>query len=339
MMKILDEIAYLHILRIIKKRPLDINIETINMCPLKCVFCCNRIYNREHVVMDNKLFEDIIKQYCDMGGGALGLSSMQSDFFSDPLLMDRMRIIKKYKKKYKKKLWVYVTTPLISLKKYSDKELQYILRLFDCLQISVEGYDRESYQNMAGINGFDIVKEQLERVREIMEKNSLTIRIDICFRTYNKAKLKASKIYKEMKRVFNIYDVKDTFFSWFGTIKQEDLPKGAKVIFKYNDRKKVNCVNANVSLTVMADGKVVGCGCIDWLGKYIIGDCRKNTLEEIWRSPEAVEFRTAFEKGKVPSICHECGLYSPMTNMKNKRLLKYKLSSGLFYLKKIKGKK
>lgn len=334
MLKILDEMAYLRILQIIKKRPLDINIETINMCPLKCVFCCNRVYNREPVVMDNMLFEDIIKQYCDMGGGALGLSSMQSDFFSDPLLMDRMRIIKKFKKKYKEKLWVYITTPLLSLKKYSDKELQYILCLFDCLQISVEGYDRESYQNMAGVNGFDIVKEQLERVRKITERNSLKIRIDIYFRTYDKAKLKASEIYREMKRVFNIYDVKDTFFSWFGTIKQEDLPRGAKVVFKYNEGKKINCANANVSLTVMADGKVVGCGCIDWLGKYIIGDCRKNSLEEIWRSPEAVKFRTAFEKGKLPSICHECGLYSPITNMKNKKFLNYTPTNGLFYLQK-----
>lgn len=74
MLKILDEMAYLRILQIIKKRPLDINIETINMCPLKCVFCCNRVYNREPVVMDNMLFEDIIKQYCDMGGVLWGLA-------------------------------------------------------------------------------------------------------------------------------------------------------------------------------------------------------------------------------------------------------------------------
>lgn len=329
MIGILDDMAYFHMMQIIKRRPLDINIETINFCPLKCVFCCNRIYQRERIVMDNELFENIIKQYCDMGGGALGLSSMQSDFFSDPLVMDRMKIIKKYKKR----LWVYITTPLISIKKYDDKKLLYILRLFNCLQISVEGYDEESYQNMAGVDGFDLVKEQLRRVKELTEKNALSTRIDICFRTYNKAKLKASGIYKEMSRSFNIFDIKDTFFSWFGTIQQQDLPKGAKVEYKYNGNKTVNCSNANTSLTVMADGKVVGCGCIDWLEKYVIGDCRENTLEEIWRSPEAVKFRTAFKRGKLPSICCECGLYSPVTNMKNKRLLNYKPLNGLFYLR------
>jgi MoaA/NifB/PqqE/SkfB family radical SAM enzyme len=66
--ELLDYLAYIHMLSIIRKRPLDINIETINKCPLKCVFCCNRLYQRDYTVMDNKLFEDIVYQYVKMGG-------------------------------------------------------------------------------------------------------------------------------------------------------------------------------------------------------------------------------------------------------------------------------
>ncbi|MBD5476917.1 MAG: hypothetical protein HDR17_13220 [Lachnospiraceae bacterium] len=83
----------------------------------------------------------------------------------------------------------------------------------------------------------------------------------------------------------------------------------------------------------MADGKVLGCGCIDWLGKYVIGDCRSNTLIEIWRSPRAIAFRNAFMRGKLPSICKECGLYLLLNCMKNKKFLHYKLTDGLYYLK------
>ena len=254
---------------------------------------------------------------------------MQSDFFSNPILMYRMKIIKKYKKR----LWVYGTTPLISCKRYSDKELLYILRLFNILQISVEGYDKETYQIMAGINGFDVFMEQLKRIERIKEENSLEVKIDICFRTNNKEKLLRSELYKELSRRFNIYDIKDTFFSWFGSIKKEDLPKGAKLLLKYNSGKKENCSNANVSMTVTPDGKVLGCGCIDWLGKYVIGDCRKNTLQEIWRSPKAIKFRNAFKDEKLPSICEECGLYTSFeTGMKDKGLINYKPTDGLVYL-------
>lgn len=323
-----DLAAYLRMLRIISRRPLDINIETTNICPLRCVFCCNRIYQRPVNIMDNRLFENIVNQYYHMGGGALGLSSMQSDLFSDPLLIERVKILKKYKKR----LWIYTTTPLISCKKYSDKELIYILGLFDCLQISIEGHDRESYQTMGGVDGFSVLKEQLERVKRIAEDNSLAIRVDLCFRTYQKEELLKSDFYKELEDIFNIYNVKDRFFSWFGSIKREDIPKGAKVIKARNDNKIINCAIPNTSLAVMANGKVVGCGCIDWLSKYVIGDCNKNTLEEIWRGNKANKFKNAFKNGKIPSICKECAAYVPLDTLKSQKYMKYKPTDGLYYL-------
>lgn len=328
MTKLMEQISYIHMLRMIDRRPLDINIETINKCPLKCVFCCNRIYQRDTVVMDNMLFEDIVRQYFHMGGGALGLSSMQSDFFSDPLLMDRMKVVKKYKKK----LWVYSTVPLISCKKLNDKELLYVLRLFDLLQVSVQGHDEESYKAMTGVNGFDILNEQLKRIKRIIDENSLKTRVDLNFRTYKKRELLRSEFYSELSRMFRVFDVKDAFFSWFGTIKKEDVPKGARVICVRNEKKHDNCVVPNATLAVMADGKVVGCGCIDWLEKYIIGDCTKNTLIEIWRSSKARAFRNAFAIEEIPSICRECGLYTSISCMRSKRLISYRPTDGLYYV-------
>ena len=55
-----------------------------------------------------------------------------------------------------------------------------------------------------------------------------------------------------------------------------------------------NCVVPNATLAIQANGKAVGCGCIDWLEKYVIGDTNKNTLKEIWTSPKAIKFRNAF---------------------------------------------
>lgn len=332
--KALGEMAYIHMKRMIKKRPLDINIETVNFCPMKCVFCCNRLYRKEYTVMDNTLFEKIVKEYYHMGGGTIAIGSMQSDLFSDPLFMDRMRIIKKYKKR----LWLYSTTTLITCKKYSDKELLYILRLFDYFQVSIEGYDRETYRQLAGVDGFDILAEQLKRVKRLIKDNSLTVRIEIYFRTYDKLSLFRSNFYRQVKHMFFIREVKDTFFSRCGVIEENDLPKGAKIGYSYNQGKKNNCVVPNATLSVQANGKVLGCPCIDWLEKYPIGDCKKNTLVEIWKSERAARFRNAFERGKLPPICEECGLYLPMNVcLKSKKLLRYQSINGLYYLKSSKN--
>ena len=318
--KIQNKIAYLYMKYIITKRPLDINIETITMCPLKCIFCCNRIYKRDYTIMNNKHFEKLIQEYIEIGGGCIGIGSMQSDFLLDPLLMDRMKTIKKYKKK----LWVHSTTPLISCKKYSDKELTQILKCFDYLVVSTLGYDKQSYQDMAGINGFDLFKEQLERVKRLIEENNLNVKVDIAFRTNNKNDLRRSAFYKEVKDTFPIGDIKDKFFSWFGSIKKEDLPRGAKLIRKNNCKIRENCVVPNATLAIQANGKVVGCGCIDWLEKYVIGDTNQNSLQEIWNSSKAKKFRNAFQMGKIPvSSFNKC--------MERKELLGYRSIDGLYY--------
>lgn len=327
--KALGEMAYIHMKRMIKKRPLDINIETVSFCPMKCVFCCNRFYKKEYTVMDNTLFEKIVEEYYRMGGGTIAIGSMQSDLFSDPLFMDRMRIIKKYKKR----LWLYSTTTLITCTKYSDKELLYILRLFDYLQVSIEGYNRETYQQLAGVDGFDILAKQLKRVKKLIDDNSLTVKIEVYFRTYDKAKLLRSDFYKKVRHMFHIQEIKDTFFSRCGVIEEKDLPKGAKIGYSYNQGKRINCIIPNATLSVQANGKALGCACIDWLEKYPIGDCKKSTLREIWISDKAVKFRNAFERGKLPPICKECGLYLPVnTCLKSKKLLWYQSINGLYFL-------
>ena len=329
MSNILDQLSYVYMLNYIKRRPLDINIETINFCPMKCVFCCNRLYARKYTVMNNTLFEKIIREYVKCGGGVCGIGSMQSDFLSDPLLLQRIKILRKYRDK----LWVHSTTPLITCKKYSDKELLIILKEFSYLEISVEGYDEESYTLMGGVNGFNIFKEQLYRVHRLICDNKLKIKVQLSFRTCNIRALKGTSFYREIRSMFEIKEVRNNFFSWFGSIKKEDLPSGAHLKSVNNLKKIKDCMVPNATFAIQPSGKVVGCGCIDWLEQYVIGDCNKNTLKEIWKSRRAYEFRHAFSRGKIPNICKECGLYVSREDiLKNSKYLGYTSDKGIYYL-------
>lgn len=326
--RVLEYLAEYRMNEIIKKRPLDINIETINWCPLGCRFCCNRMYKRQKKVMSLKLFSKICNDYYKIGGGCVGIGAMQSDFLADPLLMKRIEIMKRYKKK----LYIYSTTPLISLKKYSDEEVKEILSTFSLLQISVQGLNSKDYLEMAGFDAFKVFQEQIKRVYNIINENHLNITIHLYFRTYNPNIMRKQEYYKVLVSMFRERNVRQSFFSWFGSIKQEDLPKGAKLIVRNNTKKQENCSNPNVSLSIIPDGRVVGCGCIDWNATVVVGDMREQSICEVWNSKKNMLFRQGFSKGKIPKICEECGLYSSVNNLfRNPKFLRYSIHGGLEY--------
>jgi radical SAM protein with 4Fe4S-binding SPASM domain len=244
-----------------------------------------------------------------------------------------MKIIKKYHNN----IWLHSTTPLISCKRYTDEELSFILEQFNYLEISVEGYNEESYKSMGGIDGYNLFKEQIYRVKHLIEKNNFKVVIELAFRTCNQRELRGSDFYKEMRNYFTIKEIRDCFFDWFGSIKKEDMPKGAKLMLANNMNKRINCVVPSATLAVQATGKVVGCGCIDWLDKYVIGNCNQDTLQKIWTGKRALKFRNAFKNGKLPSICKRCGLYTSIDCLENQKFLTYKSIDGLYYCQKSKS--
>lgn len=311
-----------------KQRPLDINIETVSFCPLSCVFCCNRLYKREKIVMDNELFEKIISEYTMRWGGTVGIGSMQSDFLSDPLLLERIRILNKYKEK----LFVYSTTPLISMSKYTDDDVKLILSCFDYLEISVEGFDEKSYQIMSGINGFKTFKKQLLRLKKIIIDNSIDIKIVLLFRTYDFWKTINSEFFILCRSLFTVKNIMTEFFSWFGSIKKDDMPNGTKLLEEDNSARKIDCVVPYATLAVQSNGNVVGCGCIDWLEKNIIGNCKDSSLYDIWMGEKHKMFQTGFSRRSIPEICRNCGLYTNVDECFSKpNLLEYDSMKGPYY--------
>ena len=319
-----------HMNLIVKKRPLDINIETTNFCPLKCVFCPNRKIKRKKETMSLKLFEKICEDYYSIGGGAIGISSMQSDIFSDELLFERLNILKKYSDKF----YVYTTTNIVSSAKLSDEQIKNFLEVFDYLVISLGGVEKEEYKIMYGVDAFDIVKQQIERFHKIIKENNLKIRIDLAIRTYQPEKIIHKKEFEELNSLFPIKDVKSEFFSWYSHINQEDLPNGSKLLLLNNTEKTKDCVVPFATLSINSNGKIIGCGCIDWEEKFIIGDTNTQNLIEIWQSDLAISFRKAFSFKKIPSICSECGLYIEKDKcFSNLNLDNYQVTDGLYYNK------
>ena len=280
--------------QIVATRPLDINIETTNFCAASCVFCPNSKVKRQKSTMSMTLFEKICDEYAAMGGGAVSLSSMQSDLFSDKELLNRIQ----YLQRYKDIIYVYATTYLVGASKLDDRELEYFLRSFSYLQISLGGVDKDGYREMYGINGYDVARKQLLRIKKIVDDKKIKIRLSLHFRTAHPESIERSSLIKELGSTFSTVEIRNEFFSWGGLINQEDLPDGSKLVIADNSLARANCAVASASMSINVDGSVVGCGCVDWNSKHVVGNVQNTSLKQVWQSQNALEFRTAFSNNK-----------------------------------------
>lgn len=142
----------------------------------------------------------------------------------------------------------------------------------------------------------------------------------------------ADQQFEDLKKMFQIRHIRDEFFSWSGAIAQDELPKGARLKEPCNLQKTENCASGMATLAVQADGRVTGCGCIDWNSRYVVGDCRTDSLLNIWKNQTAYAFRNAFELKAIPGICKNCGLYSSAKKaFSQPALMNYTPTENLYY--------
>lgn len=321
-------LAFKHMISLAADRPLDLNIEVTNFCASSCVFCPNSKVKRVKENMTMPLFRRICDEYADMGGGFLGLSSMQSDLFADQQLLERIA----YLEQHRDTIRLYTTTYVVGAAKYTDDQLERLVRAFAYFQVSLGGWDAESYQRMYGTNGFETARKQLLRIKRIVEDKGLSVRLELMFRTQDPTAVANSALVRELTPTFRVVENRNNFFNWGGIISQEDLPKGAVLDVADNTAKRSNCAASVASMSIGVDGTIVGCGCVDWNARHIVGHVGNRSLLDVWRDRLAVEFREGFSRGNVPDLCKDCSLYTPVDLAFAKPTLKhYKPSDGVYY--------
>ena len=281
--------------------------------------------------MSMELFEKICRDYHDIGGGALSVNSMHADMFFDPMLFERIHILEQYREN----LYLYATTNLLGTAKLDDAQLEHILGLYSLLQVSLGGVTRETYKEMYGVDAFDIVLAQLNRIAKLRERGNITTDVHLNFRVADKNKLLADPLYRDISSRFTVDEVRDSFFSWGGLLTQKDLPEGCALVTRDNVDKREDCVVPWASLCVNPQGKAIGCGCIDYQGAVQIGDLSTESILEVWNSHKARQFREGFSSissRNIHSLCRDCYLYMPLSRaFSRKELRDYRPRDGLYY--------
>ncbi len=296
-----------------KSRTVMLSIETVNICNNDCIICAYGSMSRNKSVMKMDLFEKILHDYSDIGGGVFTLTPMVGDVFMDDLLLERYKVLENYPLIGQPSF----TTNAIMSKKFKDDDLRFILKNTKAVQISVYGMDDEEYLLMTKRNEFNSLIANIQRLLNLVDDVS---KIKLGFRSLKK---------------FNSKDYSDWIIKHFGT----DIPfaytnsysnwgifdTNKKLPFAAtwtsNETKKMQCLLPMVSCQIFSDGEVSFCPCDDFDNneELHIGSIANENLLEIYNT-EKVKNLWNFEN-HVPEYCQSCSFYIPIDALQENEFL------------------
>jgi MoaA/NifB/PqqE/SkfB family radical SAM enzyme len=292
---------------ITREAPLLLRIETINVCNAACAFCSYTGMKRKKGVMSMALFEKIVKDYADMGGGPVSLTPVQGDALLDPHLIERIRILEANPKINQ----ITLTTNAIALDRYSDEEVCYLLKTLDCIQLSIGGLDAETYRTMYSVDRYEKVQQSMNRLLKLKQSIPKHSAIAFAFRTNDwRFELRFKRQIKEL-RSKGVFISHIWLFDNYSGLVKSDKKRNLVVVDTFSKQDRV-CIYPSVNMAILSDGKVTACGCTDIEGGgLVIGHTEKNSLADIWSGKIRREMLDSFERGQPPIMCQRCSAYQP----------------------------
>jgi len=285
--------------------PLILQIETTNVCNSACVFCAYPKMERKKGVMSLPMFEQVVNEYASMGGGPVSLTPLVGDALVDPHLLERLRILDQCPQISQ----ISLTTNAIAFTRYSDEEVHRILKVIDCIQVSIGGLDAATYKMLYGVNRFDKVESAMERLLIVRNEVADPPYINFAFRTNDwRFELRYRQQLKEYRRrgafVSHIWN----YANYAGLVRNDNRLK-LKVI-DGSMEKRLTCIYPAVHMAIGWDGRITACGCADFEGTALkIGKVGEDSLSQVWSGKKRKAILNSFAKGKLLKICRDCSAY------------------------------
>jgi len=298
------------------------SIEFSSVCNLRCKYCYLDKLDRPKT-LDIDVYEKLIKEISE--NPQYNLQTMEwpisGEFFVYPHFRDVVAITRHYMDGNPHfRPWVILNENLMLM---DEERMDLILNSGVVKQIicSVDGHDKDTFENMRPPAKFDIVSE---RVRLLKEKNdALGQPIHIQINNGRDQSSLDKAFSSEMKEVIRLGD---SVTSWHPEYWNESFNKKDHQYYPA----KGFCSFVFNNVTLSSSGFISKC-CMDLKGQTEYADLRKNTLKEIWHSNIRKQFLTLMFSNKRNKLkgCATCSIAN--TNNDNRynnlmRQLRHKLS-------------
>jgi MoaA/NifB/PqqE/SkfB family radical SAM enzyme len=290
-------------------RPLMISIETINICNNDCVICPYSAQTRKRRTMAAPLFEKIICDYGEIGGGPVSLTPLVGEALLDKHLPARLALLQDSPFISS----VSVTTNAVMVYRFGDDHVRSLLDRIDRLKISVYGLDREEYMAMTRKDEYDLFRQGLIRILSLARPGSVVLGIRH-LREYRDDEIAAWRTALERDSGIPSVEIASAahdYANWSHFDVTKPLPLDGR--WRPVTRKAKQCGIPLLSLQIMSDGRVSFCACANFDGTpdLVIGDLNDRSLAEILDAP-AVASLWDWSSCGVPEFCKTCSFHLPL---------------------------
>lgn len=273
-----------------------ITLETTDLCNLNCIMCDTASAKRKKGFMDMSSFVKHLDTLISIGQHYISFHTI-GDPLVDKNLPEQLRAC------YERDIHVSLRTNGLLLHKFMDAIIKYPPME---LMFSIDGATKETYERIR-INGrFDVLISNLNLMKSYFKKHKISCLTSVSVTIFPNTLNEISLFYERFHKFFDLNHVN---FSIVNSL------SGDNGTFYQNNTFNLSqwappCSLPFSSLFILHDQRVSIC-CRDYHGELIIGDAKKQTIQEIWKGDEVKKLRGLHSQvhsapEKLPSACRNC---------------------------------
>lgn len=287
--------------QIVERVPIHIQLEPTTRCNLGCIMCprtiaINKKQNFEIGDFDFELYKKIIDE-----GSKKGLCSIKYGHLGEPLIHPKMVDMISYANS--REIETIMSTNGTLLNADISKELieAGLTKLF----ISFDSPNRDHYNKIRVRSNYDRVLGNICRFHEIRKTmgsiNPLT-RVSMVMMKENEHE------WEDYKKLFSGLVDRVEYVDFVHHNNMEQMNEKFRLDRNKRDNKYC-CPQLWQRVLIFTDGCVTIC-CLDSAKKMVMGDLKKQTLEEIWSSHRYAQVRNLHSTGRCDDIpiCKGCDM-------------------------------
>ena len=271
--------------------PERLYVECTNVCNARCVFCYYP-----------KVADTLPRKYMDIGEFRRILLEFKAAGGIDPYFADRVRVLNEVG------LPAFFYTNLIHVSAKIERALREVSTFKFAMNVSVAGFDKEAYARLMGVDRFDSMTRNLERVRAIARDNP-NFSVAVRLQDYYGSDAAKKTFVAFLDRLRIPYTVNTLVDTWGGLV-ETDIDQVGDLEKKPRLTRIGPCKISYIKPLVTVDLKLKLCDCRDVKDELIVGDLTRQSLAEIWTGPEANRIRASmYDPAEMPAICRKCEMY------------------------------
>jgi MoaA/NifB/PqqE/SkfB family radical SAM enzyme len=295
-------------------RPLALKVEPVNFCNNDCIICPCSLQTRKRQTMSMELFEKVVSDYKELGGGILSIAVLVGDIFLDKNLTRRIEVVKKNKHITR----LTTTTNGVLADQFDRDSLKYIVRSFDRFRISVYGLDAEEHKILTRRDDYERAVESYTRILSCSKGN---VKFEIRL-LKNRTHSEVYKWLEDLKKksnyngIFKVGGIINEYYNWSVFDVNSKLPFDAR--WAPMGVNAETCIIPLTAPAVTANGDFSFCGCanFDLSKELLLGNVNNSSLKDLYNS-DLCRRLYSFEKFGVPEFCKTCTFYVPVSALEN----------------------